>query len=507
MNSPTHPPDKSQETAAHYDELPYGSGACVESHPDRLATIARLCGIEPAPVERCRVLEIGCAEGGNLLPLATAYPESQFIGLDLSARQIDQAGRAATTLALPNIRFEQTDFRAAGLDGEFDYVIAHGVYSWIPDEVRRELLPAIRNWLAPAGIAFVSMNTLPGWHLRQQFREMMQYHGRQATDTHTRVARGWEMVDLLARHLPADSPAGPLRREAERIRGLRQEMLAHDLLEPDQRAFYLHEFVDDSTRAGLQFLGDAEFQTMLPQNWPRDLVEEIDGFSSTLVEMEQYFDFVRGRMFRRSLLCRQDLALNRQIGPQTVVSLRAASALQPEVPLPDLRSASSLQPVVFQNKEGGRLQTASAAAMVALNTLAACWPESRGIVELTQAAVSALAPHERTPAEESGLANACAAEIAQAVLAGWCSQLVELRSTVDRFSAQSPQAEVRGCPYARLQALTSGQVANRRHQMLRLEDDDRALLAQLDGSKLLSSFSAADQQSIGRLARAALLVE
>ena len=77
--------------ATSYDELPYDGGSFPLTHPLKLGWIAALHGLTPAPVRTCRVLEIGCGDGSNLLPLAECYPEAQFHGFDLSQRHIDLA--------------------------------------------------------------------------------------------------------------------------------------------------------------------------------------------------------------------------------------------------------------------------------------------------------------------------------------------------------------------------------------------------------------------------------
>src|SRR5262245_46429032 len=76
-----------------YDEIPYESHPYPQSHPERLATVATLFGMTPPPIEACRVLELGCAAGGNLIPMAQTLPGSTFLGIELSARQADE-GRA-----------------------------------------------------------------------------------------------------------------------------------------------------------------------------------------------------------------------------------------------------------------------------------------------------------------------------------------------------------------------------------------------------------------------------
>src|SRR6476661_8295153 len=120
-----------------YDELPYPGSAFAQTHPDRLATLATLFGMTPAPVERCRVLELGCGDGGNLIPMAFGLPESRFTGVDLATTAIARGQQLIDQVGLANIRIQNADLM--DLDsgfGEYDYIIAHGLYSWVPPQVR-----------------------------------------------------------------------------------------------------------------------------------------------------------------------------------------------------------------------------------------------------------------------------------------------------------------------------------------------------------------------------------
>src|SRR5687767_7933784 len=96
-------------SAASYDEFPYPSRAQVATHPDRLATIAALLGVRTAPIKRCRVLELGCGDGTNLLAMACGLPESEFLGVDAAANPIAQGQRTIAELGLTNVRLEQRD--------------------------------------------------------------------------------------------------------------------------------------------------------------------------------------------------------------------------------------------------------------------------------------------------------------------------------------------------------------------------------------------------------------
>ena len=131
--------------ASSYDEVPYQSDPLIETHPDSLATAATLLGMTPAPVDQCRVLELGCAVGGNLIPMAAAQPESQFLGIDISSRQVAAGQALINATGLGKIKLECADI--LDLDesiGQFDYIICHGVYNWVPRPAQRKILQTCR---------------------------------------------------------------------------------------------------------------------------------------------------------------------------------------------------------------------------------------------------------------------------------------------------------------------------------------------------------------------------
>jgi SAM-dependent methyltransferase len=182
-----------------YDEVPYDSYPFPQTHPDRLATIATLLGLQPAPVEHCRALELGCAAGGNLIPMALTLPDSTFLGIDLSARQIDDGRQTVAALGLTNIELRQLSILDVDASfGRFDYLICHGVFSWVPAAVQEKILAICAAHLAPHGVAYISYNTYPGWHLRGMIRDMMLYHAQQFREPAVRVRQARNLLDFLA---------------------------------------------------------------------------------------------------------------------------------------------------------------------------------------------------------------------------------------------------------------------------------------------------------------------
>ena len=157
-----------------YDALPYEGCAIPIASPQRLATLAHLSGCEPPNLEAARVLEIGCGDGGNLLPLAFHHPNWQFVGLDPSARAIEKAQAGCSILELDNISFCCGDVRAFESDEHHDFVLCHGVYSWVNAEVQKALLRVAADCLAPNGLFYLSYNTEPGWRVRGLVRDRLR---------------------------------------------------------------------------------------------------------------------------------------------------------------------------------------------------------------------------------------------------------------------------------------------------------------------------------------------
>src|SRR5258708_5167974 len=186
-----------------YDEVPYPNLSHVQSHPDTLATLASLLGLSPAPIENSRILEIGCASGGNLIPMALSLPASTLVGIDYSARQISDGQAAIDAIGLTNVSLRHMNILEITPElGEFDYIIAHGVFSWVPANVREKLLDICKQNLAPAGVAFISYNVYPGWHMLANIRDMMLYHTRNISDPAERVAQARGVLKFLSESGP-----------------------------------------------------------------------------------------------------------------------------------------------------------------------------------------------------------------------------------------------------------------------------------------------------------------
>ena len=321
-------------THASYDEVPYDAGLSSSTHPQTAAVIGRLFGLRTPDVTNARVLEIGCGTGNNLLPMAYSLPAATFVGLDLSGRQIAAAQDAAGRLGVRNTRFLQGDVCEYEPDETFDYIICHGVFSWVPPDARNAILDVCRRSLSERGIAHISYNAMPGWHVRGAFRDMLRAHARFFGSPQERVEQARAFASFLVEstgQLTSGAPSNAayhamLQEELALIERLPDFYLQHEHLAEDNHPFYFLDFVDELDSHGLRYLGDANFASMLTQNLPREVAASLDETAPTREVLEQYRDFVVDRHFRQSLVVREEVVLDPHLNAAAVrqFSVRAA---------------------------------------------------------------------------------------------------------------------------------------------------------------------------------------
>jgi methyltransferase-like protein/2-polyprenyl-3-methyl-5-hydroxy-6-metoxy-1,4-benzoquinol methylase len=428
-----------------YDEVLYAGYPFPQTHPDRLATLASLFGLNPAPVSNCRVLELGCGDGANLVPMAFGLPQSRFIGIDLAARSIALGQAKVAELKLENIDLRCCDIMAVdGALGEFDYIIAHGVYSWVAGAVRDRLLAVCREHLAPEGVAYVSYNAYPGYHLRDLVREMMAFHIRDISEPQERIKQALALLKFLLMKFPTESEAQAdlygalLKEELERMSNYRRrEQIYHDELEPANTPVYFHQFIAHAAEHGLQYLAEADFFDMQDHVFPSRVRDILGQFSAEhLILKEQYLDFLKCRTFRQTLLCRQGLQIDRSLNPERLATFYLESVAQPASPQPDL------QPKVveeFRGPKGAMLQTDHPLAKAALLRLSEVSPCSLHFNELLAEARSRIGPHS---SGTEPVMNDEARTAAEILLEAYRSGLVQLHVHAPGFVLESGERPV-----------------------------------------------------------------
>ena len=464
----------------------------AQTHPNRLFVNATLFGLNPAPVARCRVLELGCGDASNLIAIAIAHPESQCVGIDTSGEAIADGRKLAEEVGAENVSLLQTDVMEIGADfGEFDYVIAHGLYSWVPPEVREKVMEVCRANLAPDGVAYVSYNVYPGAHLRQMYRGMMTYHVRQFADPMDKVRQSRAMLQFLAESHPPQSGADgggggqgaerPMRAYALRRNELYRQLIRneldhmaitppamtfHDDLAPFNTALHFHEFAAHAQRHGLQYLSEAEFiETQppvpgAPPTFPAEVMRVLDQVPrADVIAREQYADFVKCRQFRQTLLCHAAVAVARPPVAQRVTGLYAAGMARPVNPNLDLRSAT---PETFEMPNKGTFNVNLPLAKAALAVLGEAWPRRVHFDELAEqcrARLGAAPEGAAGPFADTGGPTADTSQLGDFLLTAYAANIVGLHAYAPQMQL-SPGEKPVGSRLARAQVARRPLVSN-----------------------------------------------
>jgi methyltransferase-like protein len=459
-----------------YDEVPYPGHARPQTHPDRLATLATLFGMMPAPVDGCRYLELGCGDANNLIPMALTLPGSSFVGIDLAPHAIAQGQQLADKLGIKNLRLVHGSIEQVGPDwGKFDYIVAHGFYSWVPPSVRDHALAICRDNLSPQGVAYVSYNALPGCHGRRIVRDVLQFHLGNVTSPREKVQQGTALLKFLAAGQTRPHWFGKFLEQVVEHSSLPGfgVLLIHDDLGEFNDPVYFHQFVKHAAEHGLQFLAEADYHEMQHTIYPPAVAEQLGRMAEQdFLAKEQYLDFLKCRQFRQTLLCHHEVNLDRQVRGEQISAFALASRAEPTSANPNLAAGVVEE---FHGPRGGGLQTDHAVAKAALCHLGSVWSQALPFSELVTAACRRLGLVDELPAEER---NA----LAEILLAGCTSGLVEFHIHPAKFPIEVSERP-RASALARLQA-ESGIVTNLRHVMTLLEEPlDRPLLIRLDGTR------------------------
>lgn len=467
------------DTLQSYDELPYDSLPLPETQPDFLAALARLHGFE-APDPTCaRILELGCASGGNLIPLAWRWPASQCVGIELSRVQAETGAEFIHTLGLSNVRIVHGDLAALPADlGEFDYIIAHGVFSWVPPAVQEALLELCRRHLSARGIAYISFNVAAGWRSLEPLRSALLARTGADLPAPARYEAALKVLD----ELDAQWTDPALRKEIAYLRAAAPSYLFHEYLAEFNAPFGFERFALDLAAHALRYVGEAG---------PRHAVVEFDdgGEADARRRAERWrdaeaaLDAALATRFRRALIACADAPADPQ--PARADALRelafyADLRCDEEI---DLEQATEQ---AFLNPAGNTFRVASPVMKAALMILSARYPAAVSYADLQAAAGSLMV--------DCGVV----AEIDDAAFRAALFQLVIAHAVMPTLSAgpvvNDPGSHPRAHALARLQARSPGWVVSgRRHVAIDLDAAGRALLALLDGSRSLPELSAAMQ--------------
>ncbi len=432
------------------------------THIDHIAVIATLVGAAPVSVQRCRVLDLNAADGSNLASLASAFPRSQFVGLSSRRRGRPLAVEIVAALELRNVELVDDEVETwEGAAGEFDYIIARGLYSAVAERGRARLLELCRQHLAPSGVAYLSHDTMPGGGVLGQLRELVRLltdPGASPSSAHARAIL--ELIVRLTRSDGERDVAPYARALAERSRqllALDRAAFTRALLGSARHGVYLRDFLVLAERHGLRYLTDAEHRAALAPSLAAQLTRELEQLSGEELAREQLLDFVTARATRHSLLCREELEL-------------VARRQSPEHAIDGMLVAAR------PRRDGLASTERNAWVDAAMVELHESWPRARPFPDVARAVVARLG----LPTPEAAAARPV---LARAFLERFRRGLVRLMTTQATL-VRAPSHRPAISAFARFQAAHRGLVCTHHHTTLAARGRLAcALAAQLDGER------------------------
>ena len=295
-----------------YDELLYKSNPFNYTIPALLEAQGKLYGLTPKDSRKARVLELGSSFGGNIITQALYNPEAEFVGVDLTSEQVKKGNEVIEKIGLKNIKLIEKNILDINEDfGKFDYIIVHGVFSWVPDIVKEKIIKICNENLTEEGIAYISYNTYPGWKEPDKIREMMLYANKYFPEVSQgdKVQRGKAFISIVAEQMKIYTDVaekkGDFIKQIEGILNMQDYYVGHEQLENINDPMYLHEFVDMLRKENLQYISDVGLRLSIASVYNDSTIEKLQQLSQgDPVIKEQCLDYILDTKFRRSLICK-----------------------------------------------------------------------------------------------------------------------------------------------------------------------------------------------------------
>lgn len=482
-----------EDETSDYDEVLYPSYAHAQTHPDRLSVIALLAGMNPAPVGRCRVLELGCGDGSNLIPMASALPNSEFVGIDRAAIPVKKGREMLAALKLNNISLQEIDLLELPSDlGEFDYIIAHGLYAWVPDQARDRIMAICKSHLSSHGIAYISYNAYPGAHIADMLRSMLLFHLRDITEPKQRIKQSIAFLKFLAEsQTTTNTYSSVLDDELKQTLEADPALLFHDRIGAVNAPAYFFQFINHAAQHGLQFVGEADFFEGQYHIYPLATVTLLETMAKqSVILKEQYLDFLKCRRFRQTLLCHSDLELNSEPDSRAIAGMYLASRAEPVESEIDLAPGEIAE---FVGPRGAKVSTDFPIAKAALAHLASLYPRSVAFEELLDTA--------RQLAGSASAVDEDRAALLEILMSIYGTDVLELYPRGQDYVSDVSERPM-ASRLARFQIKRDSMVTNLRHINVEMEDEiGGQLLKLLDGTRdreaLLEDLTAAVSSSGG----------
>jgi methyltransferase-like protein len=400
--------------------------------------------------------------------------ESDYIHKGYSRVQIEDGQQLVDALRLTNVELRHADMMQVDASwGEFDFVLCHGVYSWVPPQMQEKILSIAGQQLTPDGIAYVSYNAFPGWHMRGIVREMMRFHALRFSNPYQQISEARRVLDLVSKHASGAKDAAYnqlIKQEADLLAKCDDSYIFHEHLEAYCEPLYFHEFIGRAREHGLDYLGEPCLGTMAPTNFGTEAHKALKSLARDAIELEQFMDFFSNRTFRKTLLHRAGRKPNYELQPSLVWPMYVSGSGRVKEPPVDY--AKGVQ-TTFLSRTGNPVTTPLPLLKAAIVELTEHWPAAISFEELLTGSCRRLGV-EITDHERTQLGRAI-------LLVLTSSDMIEVFVEPSKFSL-TPGEKPLASALAREQAKSGPLITTCRHEVARLAPAEQRVIQALDGT-------------------------
>lgn len=276
--------------------------------PGRMVYSLRTAGHDVVQRKAFSYCDLGCGFGLTVLILARCHPEACFTGIDINPEHIAWAQEMADRFEIGNAQFVCADFTEGVPEGaSFDYIAAHGIYTWVAPEVQDAMLRFVGQALAQDGLFYMSYNALPGWGGKEALWHIINRIAGAMPGTS--VQRTQQALSTLQMLCDEDTPVirgnPSIKEQFEYLKTEDLRYVAHEYCNENFRPIYASQAFEEVGKQGLSFLSQAESVYALPKwNAPPFLdgmLEELDRPG----DRESWASLLRNDDFRTDIYSRK----------------------------------------------------------------------------------------------------------------------------------------------------------------------------------------------------------
>lgn len=451
------------------------------SHPIYLRTIAKIFGIKAMDIKKAKILEIGSKIGMNILPMAFAYPEAKFIGIEYSEDNLNLAKSAAKELSLTNVEFKKTEeINLKEYKGKFDYIISHEIFSEIESKDQEFLLKFVASSLKDTGVSYLYFDVWPGCFDKKLLNDMLRYHTSMLKKDEDKILQCRNLFNFFENSLANSSHPYQVYLEnlQENTNTLSDKEFFASFLERElKNPCYFFEFINKISKVDLHYLAESFLPAASLSNLPKNIAKELATLEDKN-QIQQYIDFITSRKSRSAILCKKTVDTNLGINSSAFKDFYFTSALVAETKFEDIDIKDQKQTITFYNfyEPSIKFNIKSPRMKAIMYSLIANPSKQFSLEELVMEAAKKLKTKKPELIKEKFLAN-----VENMVFCGYVNAVSDKFSTqiIDLKTLQKPKI----LPIAKYQVeiLEQNLVTTNTHDMIQLDHIEQNIIKLMDG--------------------------